>query len=168
MVLLPKNSSKKRKRGFALLMSVIIAGIILTISVSVVNNALKEVILAATARQSLISFYWADSGTECFLYWENIRGRWDATEQKSLDSAFEDGSMFNNIECNDLTIPVEKDELRGAYYFWMQDDIKDECSYVDKLLPIEDGATTTVQSWGFNSCDPSNTRRVDRALEIKY
>ena len=65
------------KRGFALLIAVILAAIILTIGLSIVSTALKEVVLAATVRSSLASFYIADGGSECALYWDNVRGNFE-------------------------------------------------------------------------------------------
>lgn len=159
----------KNKRGFALLISVIVAGIILSVSISVVNNALKEVILASTARQSLVSFYFADSAAECFLYWDNIRGN------PAIESVFTHSGQAP-FECAGWTLTTDNDILDGhdLFFFWYmqspstEESQKDPCTYVVKRLPNIAGATTTIRSWGFNTCDNNNSRRVDRALEIEY
>src|SRR3989338_4931734 len=93
----PKNS--RMKSGFALLIAIVVATIVLTIGISIINTALKEVVLASTVRNSLSGFYAADSAIECALYWDNIRGRF------GVPSAFVAGSS-GDIECGGVVVAV--------------------------------------------------------------
>src|SRR3989338_7920619 len=155
---------KSKKRGFALLIAVIVSTIILTIGLSIINTALKEIILASTVRNSLTSFYIADTGAGCALYWDNIRGNFEKV------SGFTVGSPPSMIECQHVKIPVvPADALRGV---WLRDD-----EHLSKPCAEIEFETTSVgtreekvflRSWGFNTCDVTNQRRVDRALEVKY
>ena len=57
--------------GFALLFSVLVASLLLTIGLSIFRIALKELSISTAARQSIHAFYAADSGRECALYWDS-------------------------------------------------------------------------------------------------
>jgi len=160
--LFPKSYFLSPNKGFALLIAVIAATVILTVGASIVNNAIKEVILASTVRNSLVSLYRADTGTECFLYWHNVRGRFD------IESAFVPGSSFRHIECAGIT-DIEITQVGANSAFWIRDKVgaTTPCTYIARKPPNDDPTTLVTRSWGFNSCDPTNTRRVDRAFEIR-
>src|SRR3989344_2560298 len=155
---------KKKKGGFALLIAVVLSAIILTIGLSIVSTALKEGTLAATVRSSLSSFYIADGGVECALYWDNIRGNFEK------ESAFVSGTAQNTIECGGIV--VNNVPNGPSVNFWLKDEtnLAKSCTNVN-IKSVSDGADTEkvfLQSWGFNTCDLSNSRRVDRAIEVKY
>jgi Tfp pilus assembly protein PilX len=59
---------KKNKKGFALLFSVLVSSLLLTIGLSIFNIALKELAISRASRQSIYAFYAADSGREYVLY----------------------------------------------------------------------------------------------------
>ncbi len=59
---------QKKNRGFALLFSVLIASLLLTIGLSIFNITLKELSISTATRQSIYSFFAADSGREYALY----------------------------------------------------------------------------------------------------
>src|SRR3989344_4837258 len=152
----------KYRKGFALLIAVVVSTIILTIGLSIVNTALKEIVLASTVRNSMTSFYIADTGAECALYWDNIRGNF---EKKS---AFQIGSPPSIIECQNIKIPVTPaNPLSGV---WIRDDenLNQPCVEIEmrstSVGPDEEKVFLT--SWGFNTCDAGSKRRVDRALEV--
>ena len=66
---------ENRKKGFALLFSVLISSLLLTIGLSIFSIALKELAISTAARQSVHAFYAADSGRECALYWDIKKGQ---------------------------------------------------------------------------------------------
>lgn len=57
-----------KQKGFALLFSVLIASLLLTIGLSIFSIALKEFAISTASRQSIHAFYAADSGREYALY----------------------------------------------------------------------------------------------------
>ncbi len=56
------------KKGFALLFSVLISSLLLTIGLSIFSVALKELAISTATRQSIHAFFAADSGREYLLY----------------------------------------------------------------------------------------------------
>lgn len=65
----PSMKLRASKRdGFALLFSVLVSSLLLTIGLSILNVALKELAISTASRQSIYAFYAADSGREYALY----------------------------------------------------------------------------------------------------
>ncbi len=62
--------NKKNQKGFALLFAVLTSSVLLAIGVSIFNLTVKELALSASGRESQFSFYAADTGAECALYWD--------------------------------------------------------------------------------------------------
>ena len=56
------------KGGFALLFSVLVSSLLLTIGLSIFSIALKELAISTATRQSIHAFYAADSGREYIKY----------------------------------------------------------------------------------------------------
>lgn len=176
-----------RNRGFALLISVIISTIILTIGLSIINSAIKEVILASTIRHSIVALYAADSGIECGLYWDNIRG--NSTKHSAFTPVVP--PVFPivpyTIECMGITKTYQVNPTPPPYKITLdlKDDTKPNNVCTQLIVETSDSPVPPVggqkyqgpktgvehvlmQSWGYNNCNPASQRRVDRALEVKY
>jgi len=59
---------KKENEGFALLFSVLVSSLLLTIGLSILNISIKELAISTASKQSIYAFYAADSGREYTLY----------------------------------------------------------------------------------------------------
>lgn len=55
--------------GFALLLSIIVASIVLSIGLTLLSYTVKQLTLASVARESEIAFMSATAGLECIQYW---------------------------------------------------------------------------------------------------
>lgn len=67
-----KKNRAYTDRGFALLFSVMLSSVLLTIGLSIFSIALKELSISTAARQSIYAFYAADTGRE-YLLWRDIK-----------------------------------------------------------------------------------------------
>ncbi len=65
-----KLKGNRNKKGFTLLVAMIVTALILAIGFSIGNIILKELALSASGRRSQVAFYAADSIAECALYWD--------------------------------------------------------------------------------------------------
>ncbi len=63
-----KVKNLKKEEGFALLFSVLIASLLLSVGLSIFNISLKELSISNATRQSITAFYAADSGREQALF----------------------------------------------------------------------------------------------------
>ena len=145
------NSSTKK--GFTLLLAVLISSLMLTIGLSIFNIAFKELTLSSSARESVIAFYAADSGAECALFWD--------IQQNVFESEFED-----EIICEKQSIILENNESPWTFTLDTHTNGK-SCSVVTVEKSMLSGETT-IKSRGYNTCDTNNPRRVERAVRLTY
>ena len=92
---LPKKNSES---GFALLMTLIVVTVVISIGLSVLDLSIKQVRLSTNARDSEIAFHAANAGMECARFW-----------RRSGSDEMENGQSFP-ITCFSNTVtptPVE-------------------------------------------------------------
>jgi len=135
------------ERGFAILFTLLIVSITLSISLGVYNLLIGEIILSGTGRDSQLAFYAADAGVECALYWDIQQGAFSTSTANNITCAGESKTVggglssaftlaFENGSC--VTVTVEKGQSQ-----------------------------TTITSQGQNTCD-MNPRTVQRGLQVTY
>lgn len=166
----------RRSAGFTILFAVLVASLLLSIGLAIFNIALKEIILSSTARESQYAFYAADSGIECALYFD------------LQEEAFSISAIHGPIDCNDAPIPNEgggSTDFGGQGYGYvnrftlmsLSGASADPCAVVTVIKTLDtdgnDDTThddpferTKIESRGRSSCDSSNPRRVERAIEL--
>jgi len=134
-------------RGFAILFTLLIVSITLSISLGVYNLLIGEIILSGTGRDSQLAFYAADAGVECALYWD--------IQQSAFST-----STPNNITCVGQTKTVGGG-LSSTFSLALENG-----SCVS--ITVEKSQTlTTVTAQGQNTCE-SNPRTVQRGLRVTY
>jgi hypothetical protein len=164
-------------RGFALLFAALIAAIVLSLGVSIVAIAIKQVQLSSISRESQYAFYAADSSAECALYWD-IRYNYFATSTPALPSPPLppkcDGQSFQNVVgLNPGNVPT--------YTITFQMQLKDTggaakyCAIVSvrKTQVISANGTTwqtVIHADGYNilCASTGGTSALQRSLELKY
>lgn len=58
-----------KESGFALLISLIVVGVVISIGLSVLDVTIKQVRLSTNAKESELAFHAANAGMECARYW---------------------------------------------------------------------------------------------------
>ena len=146
-----------KKRGFVLLIAVLVASLMLVLASSMFNLVQKEIILSSLGRDSQYAFYTADSALECALYW-------DFQQQ-----AFSFPSGGPSIVCNGVTIgPVSYVGLEQPINYQF-----DSAGYCAKVSVIKHATypKTTIQARGYNgTCAglATNDRSLERAVAVNY
>lgn len=140
-----KTSSK---RGITLLIAVLTASLMLSISLSIFNIAIKELVISSSGRDSHTAFYAADSGIECALYWD-YRNAFSTT-------------TTSNISCGGASFTVGGQALST---FTIGGASPDGCvtTTVNKV-----GGETTIEARGYNNCTVGSPRKTERAIRVKY
>ncbi len=64
-----QSPQSQKESGFALLMSLIVMGVLLSIGLSVLELSIKQIRLSTNVRDSEIAFHAANAGMECGRYW---------------------------------------------------------------------------------------------------
>ena len=153
----------KHKRGFVLLLAVLVSGILLALGLALYNIASKELLLSSAGRDSQFAFYAADSGIECALYW-------DAKEQ-----AFSTTSSLESVTCGAGTVPsgggvapVTRTYDQGTqtysttFSFSLGSNIADPCTDVT-VSRRYNPTRTSIRADGYNTCVTSDPKRSERA-----
>jgi Tfp pilus assembly protein PilX len=167
-----------KNRGMTLFIAVVIMGILLFISFAVVNITIKGSLFASSGRDSQYAFYAADSGIECAIYWDS---------KPVTGSAFAT-STASTITCAGLSVQTN-DAIYGtstrariggggsanpSSTFGMKFNLTgnnpvNSCAIVtvDKYY-TGPNLMTHIKSRGYNTCDISNPRRIERGVEVTY
>jgi hypothetical protein len=150
-----------KNRGFTLFVAIVVMGTILLVATGVVNLATRQAFISASGRESQHAFYAADTGIECALYWD--------VQNPSGISAFST-TTGSTIFCNkDANNPSNEWVVGGSYTSVINkiDFLPDPyCAIVTVTKDTLGG--TKIESLGYNTCDPLNPRRLERAIRVTY
>ncbi|MFQ5540912.1 MAG: hypothetical protein ACE5F4_01560 [Candidatus Paceibacteria bacterium] len=148
-------------RGFILLISVLVSGILLALGFAIFNIASKELTLSTSGRESQFAFYAADSGVECALYWDYQH---DAFSTSSPQQPVCSGAAVTNYN-------VDFEPSTGTYTtvfsFSLNGAVTDPCTDVT-VTRTTNPTRTTVVAAGYNTCVLTNPRRIERAIRVQY
>ena len=151
-----KNSKKikfKTSGGFVLPLAIITVSISLAISLTVSALIMSEIEFSSFTRESQKSFYAADAGIECALYWD-------------LKKMAFSTSTPGTISCADLVDTDMASNISNDVFMFSLNFQNDSCAniVVDKSVLSK----TEIRSYGHNSCVTETKRKVERALKVTY
>ncbi len=154
---------KNENRGYAILFTVVVVGIISAITIGLTNAAYKQMMLSSVARDSTSAFYQADISSECAMYADNI----DFLLNTKLTDTFTcGGSTMNYVHTQ------AQDNFDQIYYLIPLDENLNKNSKCFKAditkTEGESSIATKVEALGYNICNTSNLRTVERAIEVNY
>ena len=153
-----RNNSKKFKEdGYAILFTVMIVAIISMITMGLSNAAYKQIILSSVAKDSTTAFYQSDIASECALYLDN---------QYNMVPPSGTGSPWT---CGGYQL-IYSNPSPGVYSLGpVNESDSGKCFRVDVTKTNTGSAIATeVLARGYNICDKSNIRTVERAVQIDY
>ncbi len=173
--MIPIMTTQKNSSGFVVLYAVLIAGMLLSVGLSIFNITLKETIFATVARDSNTALYAADSGRECALYWDfkyNGSGG-SGTGGLFITNNSSTLPVVGEAKCNEQDIvslwgtPVT--DATSAITVFRLTFSNNSCAEVSVNKSSASGnMVTTVVSRGYNTCSASYLNRVERALVATY
>jgi hypothetical protein len=146
------GQEKKRSKngGAVLLIAVLVSSVALAVGLGVYNRTYKELLFASFWKQTQVAFAAADGGLECALYW-------DLHQAPSPVSCFgntvllSDGTSWNpsaNVAVLlDITTPI--------------------CATIE-VTKNAIAPNTIIKARGYNSCNNTDPRRVERGLQVDY
>lgn len=150
---------KKDNKGYAILFTVVVVGIISAITIGLTNAAYKQMMLSSVARDSTSAFYQADIATECAMYADNMD---ILSNIDSVSVPFTCGGTtmdYNHIVDSPLyqLTPHNQSSVTGRCF--LADVTKTE---------VGDLLKTKVEAYGYNICNKDNLRTVERKIEVNY
>jgi Tfp pilus assembly protein PilX len=162
-----KNSVHRFKSaGYTLLFAMLLTTLVLSIGVSILTIARKEVILTGSSRESHRALLAADSGLECAVYWNRVASNFPGPDE-------DDSGRLAQINCQNLPISINIDDSVSAVteYSWTINRVAEQqCTLVkiiknQVLVGSEFAIETTYESRGYNTaCSDTSNKRVERAL----
>ncbi|HEY0221052.1 MAG TPA: hypothetical protein VGC58_02405 [Candidatus Paceibacterota bacterium] len=162
-----------KNRGFTLLIAVVVTSFLLIVSFVLANVALKQLLISNANQQSQYSFYNADSGTECALYWDLTIGT-DAFSTTSVDVINCNGEVIStgtqpNIPTNPASVSRVGGGGNGAPTSIFMITFTRGCAIVTvNKAYVSGNLVTTINSKGYNTCDTTSLRRFERGITLTY
>lgn len=153
------------QKGYAILFAVVIVSVISVIAFGLSNSTYKQVILSSVASGSQLAFFQSDMATECALYADKVL---DLGNPTNPESAWVCGHYFKGGKFSHFQITRSEDGTR--YSLVPTGSITtDPCFEFDVAKSsVSDPAETVIKSRGYNSCDKSNLRTVEREIKVTY
>lgn len=149
----------QKTKGFAMLFTVLIISIIMSIAIGISNVTFKQNLLTSIAKDSLVAFYAADAGVECGLYYDFTIGSFP----KDLPVA----NAPATIACGSNTLSKDM-ALSSLNYIVYRENVADASKPCRNIVFNKtDPVKSAVQSRGYSVCT-SSPRQVERALEVRY
>ncbi len=172
------------KSGFTLLFASLIVSLLLSVGLAILNITLQEYILSSAGKESQFAFYNADTGVECALYYDK-KGPGGKTflippsdPDSPLPTYLNDNPM--GITCANAPAFGYSENGSGNTAVTTFNVILDssQCptnpgetisvTVTKTYDPAQQILRTDIKSRGYNTCDLSNTRRVERGLQADY
>lgn len=166
--------SKKRSRGFTLLLAALVASVVLALGSSIFSIARKQVTLSSLGRDSQFAFYAADTAAECALYWDIRFNTFGNTAPETPPSCA--GQLLGETVTSGVrtaapyTIEFELDLfVNGDGVLGTADDI----GYCGRVQVTKNTTSpfTVIHADGYSTaCDVINTstRSLQRSVQLQY
>jgi hypothetical protein len=173
------HNTKKTEQGFALLIGVMVASILISITYVMFSISLKQIALATSGRDSQVALYAADTGLECALY-EDLNTL-EPFVKYSVDNqnrvTIQEPTGTSDMKCNSAEINRTFDTINGEVITTFSVAGPDGSNWcadvkVTKFVELIDGfqaLRTKIESRGYNICDDvTDPQRLERGLEVYY
>jgi len=153
----------KKQSGFAMLFTVLIVSIILSLAIGISNITFKQNLLSSIAKDSQQAFFAADTGMECGLMNDLIY----ASAYYPRGAGPTQVSSTLAIPCGSMTFQIDTAKSSTSYLVYKEivSDGKKPCRVI--TFNKQDPTLNKVQVRGYSMCD-NTPRQVERALEVQY
>ena len=157
-----------------LFISIVVMSILLLVSFAVINITLKATLFASSGKASQYAFFAADAGIECAIYWDS----------KFEPSKFDISSTGSPINCGGALISNGQNipgittqtmiggggnENRTSTFYFTLNQGSNPVPYCAIVMVTKNAdGSTNIYSRGYNTCDTSHPRRVERGVEVTY
>lgn len=162
----------KKNRGVALLFAIMVTGVLFAVALGTTNIALKETKFSTSSKSTNEAFFAADTGAECALF----------NDKNLLTFPLSGVSNITNgkINCTDVTGYFNQID-NGSFVFVVPSINSSGSCAIVTVLKTDSGTkdefdniipSVEIISKGYNvgddSCNSTNTNRVERELELNY
>ena len=140
----------------------VITGTLLLVSMGVVSLAVRESFLSSAGEESQYAFYAADSGIDCAVYWDVKNPQGYSAFATSTSS-----TIYCNQDANNPVNPLNPNVGGSSQSVFTMTFLPEPYCATITVTKSNDGSTK-IESKGYNTCDTTNPRRVERAVRASY
>lgn len=126
------NKTQPNNKGFALLLTLLVVAVLVSIGLSVLSLTIKQVRLASNARDSEAAFHAANAGLECAVYWRRQEAD-DMENGRSIGPirCFKEPSS-QNVTPSTIINTTNAKAFRYQYQFQWGDPVR--CTQIDTIV----------------------------------
>lgn len=157
----------KYQKGYAILFTIVIVSAISVITAGLSNAAYKQLVLSSLAKDSQAAFYQADTASDCALYADRVI----SVANPTLISSGGDWKCGSNDGSTNLTVVPGSN---GSFSINPKGSNGEALTSCFRITVDKDSLTksgfiiTTVKAYGYNICNKSNIRTVEREIQTTY
>lgn len=166
------NANIKSQKGYTLLFAVLLSTVVISVSVSVLNIARKEVLLSSGARESMEAVFIADGALDCAILYDKdgyFRGVDGDESYGQVSCGFR---RISNVEFQQ----VSDTQRRFTFYVSDKTSVRNPCARVTVDRYDTTPPRTVIESRGYNvgtdtstgKCTVSSADKVERAFRYSY
>ncbi len=154
------------QRGFTLLIAVIISSVSLALALAMLDISYKQVTLALTGKQSQYAFANADSALECALYWDQKQDAFNYSAPVASGVACATGAVTNYSTTGTAVINSVTYHI-ATFTVPCDTGIAGQINATVSIYKSS-VADTYIYANGYNVCNQSDQRRIERGLTAHY
>ena len=163
----PSDGGAKAPRAFTLLLAVLIASVLIALGSAIFDIVSKEITLSSSGRESQFSFYAADTGIECALYWDLNSNVFSTTTVPA--SQVTCGGIPATTTSKTITNPGTMSEQLKAQFTFTIGGVDQNRPCATVILTRTYYPTRTIlESYGYNTCNNANALQLERAIRVVY
>jgi Tfp pilus assembly protein PilX len=141
MFMATKFPQPHKEGGFALLMTLIVVGVLVSIGIAVLDLSVKQVRLSTNAKESETAFHAANAGVECAEYWRRVASTSMESGAAISPACFSASATSNTV--NQVVAGVTGTANVYLYNYNFSWGAKPRCTKIQTLV-INAVSTTTV------------------------
>jgi len=164
------------QKGFALLLSILVISMILSVALGITSIVIKENQLSALVQESEAAFHAADKGIDCALFYHISYDRntpallWSPFPTSTVGAGYSYPSNMNSVTCDGEQLNTGWSVTNPAAGTWRTsfrlDFIDGSCVDV-RVENSNGGVNAVVTAEGYNTCDTTSPRRTLRVIEVR-
>jgi hypothetical protein len=140
--------AQKKQEGFALLVSLLVVGVVISVGLSILDLSIKQVRLSSIAKESELSFHAANAGMECARYWRREESSEIESGQVISPTCFNGTRNTNTV--SDITgsnANGDGDVYQYEFDFTWGTGVGARCTRVNMIVGVADvdGAGVTIE-----------------------
>jgi len=158
--------SAEKQSGFALLISLLVVGVVISVGLSILDLSIKQVRLSSNAKQSELAFHAANAGMECARYWRREEAGLIETGQPINPTCFGVSPLPNTVTPSPLPVANvvgDGEVFQYQYEFTWGAGTEVRCTNVNMIV-----ASTSALGVGVTTTDMTNFIPGYPVLNDKY